>query len=82
MSRQTHSVRDFLTLAFSIAGVDDWESHVVIDPRFLRPTEGEQLVGDATKARQVLGWTPTLPFEDLVAMMVENDLREQRALKH
>lgn len=77
---ETHSVRDFLTLAFSIAGVDDWESHVVLDPRFLRPTEGEQLVGDASKARTALGWSPTVSFEDLVAMMVENDLREQRAL--
>jgi GDPmannose 4,6-dehydratase len=76
---QTHSVRDFLSLAFAVAGVDEWESHVTVDPRFLRPTEGEQLVGDASKARDALGWTPTLSFEELVTMMVEHDLREQRA---
>lgn len=77
---ETHSVRDFLTLAFGIAGVDDWESHVVVDPRFLRPTEGEQLVGDPHKARTALGWSSTVTFEELVTMMVEHDLQEQRSL--
>lgn len=77
---ETHSVRELLTLAFAVAGIDEWEPHVVIDQRFLRPTEGEQLVGGAEKAREILDWTPTVSFEQLVTMMVENDLREQRSL--
>lgn len=71
---ETHSVRDFLDLAFGVAGVPGWERYVTIDPRFLRPAEGEQLVGDASKARDVLGWSPTVTFEQLVSMMVESDL--------
>ena len=75
---QTHAVRDFLSLAFAAVGIDDWERYVHIDPRFLRPTEGEQLVGDTTKAREVLGWAPTVSFEELVTMMVEADLAAER----
>ncbi len=77
---QTHAVRDFLTLAFAAAGIDDWEQYVKLDPRFLRPTEGEQLVGDPTKARTVLGWEPTVSFEELVTMMVEHDLAAEKKL--
>lgn len=75
---QTHAVRDLLTLAFGAAGIADWEQYVKVDPRFLRPTEGEQLVGDASKARAVLGWSPTVSFEELVTMMVEHDLAVER----
>jgi len=75
---QTHAVRDFLTLAFAAAGITDWEQYVKVDPRFLRPTEGEQLVGDASKAREVLGWSPTVTFEELVTMMVDHDLALER----
>lgn len=75
---QTHAVRDLLTLAFGAAGITDWEQYVKVDPRFLRPTEGEQLVGDASKAREVLGWSPTVSFEELVTMMVEHDLAVER----
>jgi GDPmannose 4,6-dehydratase len=77
---ETHSVRDFIALAFEVAGVEDWERHVTVDPRFLRPTEGEQLVGDPSKAHDALGWSRTVTFEQLVTMMVEHDLREQRSL--
>ena len=78
---QTHAVRDFLDMAFAAVGIDDWERYVKIDPRFLRPTEGEQLVGDTTKAREVLGWEPSVTFEELVTMMVESDLAaEKKAL--
>jgi len=77
---QTHAVRDFLDLAFDAVGITDWEQYVHIDPRFLRPTEGEQLVGDNTRAREVLGWEPTVPFEQLVAMMVEADLASEKKL--
>ena len=69
----THSVREFLELAFGHAGLR-WEDHVVVDERFLRPADVAMLVGDAGKARRVLGWQPTVSFSELVAMMVESDL--------
>jgi GDPmannose 4,6-dehydratase len=71
---ETHSVRDFLELAFGHVGLR-WQDHVVVDERFLRPADVAVLVGDATKARSVLGWEPTVTFAELVAMMVESDLR-------
>ncbi len=71
---ETHSVRDFLDAAFSHAGLR-WEEHVVRDESFVRPAEVDTLVGDATKARTVLGWTPTVSFPGLVEMMVKSDLR-------
>jgi GDPmannose 4,6-dehydratase len=82
---ETHSVREFLELAFRHAGLD-WEEHVVSDPRFMRPAEVDLLIGDATKARTKLGWAPTVSFEELVGMMVENDIklqeRQQREVDH
>jgi GDPmannose 4,6-dehydratase len=75
---ETHSVREFLELAFSHVGLR-WEEHVVSDPRFLRPAEVDVLIGDAGKARQQLGWQPTVNFAELVAMMVDNDVRIQEA---
>lgn len=77
---ETHSVREFLDVAFSHVGIDDWQEHVTQNTEFLRPAEVELLVGDATKARQALGWEPTVPFPDLVAMMVDADLERQRPL--
>ncbi len=78
---ETHSIRDFLDLAFAQAGIDDWEKYVFQDPKFFRPAEVDLLIGDPAKARDVLGWTPTVDFPSLVSMMVENDLKEQRALE-
>jgi GDPmannose 4,6-dehydratase len=73
-----HSVRDCVELAFDHAGlaIDD---HVTTDPAFLRPAEVEQLIGDASKARRVLGWEPEVSFDELIRMMVEADLA---ILKH
>jgi GDPmannose 4,6-dehydratase len=71
---ETHSVREFLELAFAHVGLR-WQDHVVVDERFLRPADVAVLVGDAAKARRVLGWKPTVSFPELVAMMVESDLR-------
>lgn len=72
---ETHSVREFLDEAAAVIGGGiDWAKHVVIDPRHYRPAEVDLLVGDASKAKQVLGWTPTVPFRDLVRMMVEADM--------
>ncbi|TFV85697.1 GDP-mannose 4,6-dehydratase [Blastococcus sp. CT_GayMR20] len=70
----SHSVRDFVRAAFQAAGVEDWERHVTLDPRFARPSDAPELVGDSTRARKVLGWSPTVPFEDIVARMVRHDL--------
>jgi GDPmannose 4,6-dehydratase len=75
---ETHSIRELLDVAFRHVGIDGWERHVVQDPRFFRPAEVDLLVGDAAKARQRLGWTPEVSFEDLVQMMVEHDVREQK----
>ena len=70
---ETHSVRELCELAFASAGLD-WEDHVVVDERFLRPAEVDLLVGDPGKAEQVLGWHRDVEFSELVAMMVEADL--------
>jgi GDPmannose 4,6-dehydratase len=72
---ETHSVREFLERAFRVAGIDDWERYVRMDDRFLRPADVDLLVGDAGKARRKLGWEPTVSFDELVAMMVEHDLK-------
>ncbi len=76
----THSIRDLLDAAFAHVDITDWSGYVRQDPRFMRPAEVELLIGDPSKAREKLGWTPTVDFAQLVGMMVENDLTEQRAL--
>jgi GDPmannose 4,6-dehydratase len=70
----THTVREFLERAFAHAGLD-WEKHVVIDPRYFRPTEVDILQGDASKAARVLGWRPKVRFEELVGIMVDADVK-------
>ena len=70
----THSIREYLELAFAAAEIPDWERYVTQDPRFMRPAEVDLLIGDPSKAKNVLGWTPTVSFPELVTMMVENDL--------
>ncbi len=70
---RSHSVRDFVEMAFQQVGLP-WEEHVRSDPQFMRPAEVEHLLADPTKARQKLGWEPTVSFEELVRMMVESDL--------
>jgi GDPmannose 4,6-dehydratase len=70
---ETHSVREFCEVAFARVG-RNWEDHVVVDERFFRPAEVDLLVGDAAKARSVLGWKPQTSFEQLVHMMVDADV--------
>jgi GDPmannose 4,6-dehydratase len=70
---QTHSVRRFCEIAFEHVGLA-WEDHVTLDEKFMRPAEVDLLIGDATKARETLGWEPKTSFEDLVTMMVDADL--------
>jgi GDPmannose 4,6-dehydratase len=72
-SGQTHSVRDLCEAAFGHVGLD-WREHVVVDERFIRPAEVDLLVGDASRAKAVLGWAPEVDFGELVGMMVDADL--------
>ncbi len=69
----THSVRELCEIAFGHAGLN-WQDHVVIDNRFLRPAEVDLLIGDPAKARKTLGWEPSHSFVDLITMMVDSDL--------
>jgi GDPmannose 4,6-dehydratase len=71
---EAHTVREFCEIAFDHAGLD-WERHVEIDPRYFRPTEVDYLLGDASKAKQVLGWEPRTTFEQLTRLMVDEDVQ-------
>jgi GDPmannose 4,6-dehydratase len=77
---ETHSIRELLDVAFAHVGIDDWSAKVEQDPRFFRPAEVDLLIGDPTKAREQLGWKPRVGFEELVRMMVDHDMAEQRRL--
>ena len=70
----SHSVRDFAGAAFARAGVSDWEDRLKVDEALVRPADATELVGDSTRAREVLGWSPTVTFEELVGRMVDADL--------
>jgi GDPmannose 4,6-dehydratase len=72
-TNETHSIREFLDIAFGYVNLD-WHDYVEFDPRYLRPAEVDILIGDSTKAREKLGWQPSVTFEELVALMVEADL--------
>jgi len=72
---EMHSVRELIEYAFGVVGLDP-DQYVEIDPRYFRPTEVDQLLGDATKARERMGWEPKVGFEELVRIMLAHDLRE------
>jgi GDPmannose 4,6-dehydratase len=74
---EMHSVRQLLETAFNVVGLD-WEQYVEVDPKFMRPAEVDFLCGDASKAREKLGWQPQVTFEELIKMMVEADLETMR----
>jgi GDPmannose 4,6-dehydratase len=71
---ESHTVREFLDLAFQRAGLD-WHEYVKIDPRYYRPSEVDHLRGDPSKAKRILAWEPTVRFPDLVALMVDADIQ-------
>jgi len=73
-TNEAHSVREFCEAAFGAVGLD-YSDHVVVDERFMRAAEVDYLLGDYTKAQDHLGWAPTTTFAELVAMMVEADVR-------
>jgi GDPmannose 4,6-dehydratase len=70
---EMYSVRELCETAFSLVG-RDWQAHVEIDPRYLRPTEVDELCGDASKATRILGWRPKITFHELVRIMLASDL--------
>lgn len=72
---ETHTIREFLDVAFNRIGIEDWSNLVVQDPEFYRPAEVDYLRGDSSKTERVLGWKPKHNFEDLVKLMVDSDLR-------
>jgi len=76
-TQQTHSVRELCEIAFAHVGLD-WQEHVVVDPKFVRPAEVDLLIGNPAKARATLGWAPTVDFRQLVEMMVDADLERLR----
>ncbi len=75
---ETHTIHELLDVAFARVGIDDWNKHVEIDQRYFRPAEVDLLIGDASKAKDELGWTPTTPFKELIESMVDADLAEQK----
>jgi len=72
---ESHSIREFLDIAFNEVGIRDWTNYVVIDEKFYRPAEIFTLKGNSTKSKEILGWKPKVNFEDLVKMMVKEDLK-------
>jgi len=75
---ENHSVEEFVKLAFMEVGIKDWQKYIITDPRFIRPAEVPNLKANPAKAMKVLGWKPKVSFKQLVAMMVEADLKRLR----
>ena len=73
---ESHSVKEFVELAFKHAGLGDWQKFVEIDPRYFRPTEVDNLIADTRKTKEKLGWEAKTKFQDLVKIMVDHDLKE------
>ena len=76
---EAHSIEDLVQTAFAQVGIENWQDYVRQDPKFFRPAEVDLLIGDSKKAREKLGWEPEVNFEQLIAMMVENDLALESA---
>jgi GDPmannose 4,6-dehydratase len=76
---ENHSVKEFVEEAFKVVGIEDWQKYVVAnESKYMRPAEVDYLIGDASKARKVLGWKPKTSFKELVKIMVEADLERER----
>ena len=75
---EAHSVREFVQAAFAHVGIENWERYVTVDKQFFRPAEVDYLLGDASKAREQLGWRPHVTFAELVGMMVASDLEAEQ----
>jgi GDPmannose 4,6-dehydratase len=77
---ETRSIRELLNVAFARVGIDDWTPFVRQDPSFMRPAEVDLLIGDSSKAASKLGWKPSVGFSQLIEMMVDSDLEQQRSI--
>lgn len=77
-TNESHTVEELLQIAFSRVGIDDWRPYVVQDPRFFRPADISILQGDASKARDKLGWKPQVDFRQLIEMMVDADMESEK----
>ena len=76
---EAHTVREMVEVAFDHAKLD-WKKHVQIDPKYFRPSEVDELLGDATRAREHLGWQPKVRFQELVHRMVDHDIEMVRRI--
>ena len=72
---KTHSIEDLVERAFAEVGIENWRDYVRQDPKFIRPAEVDLLIGDPTKAKDILGWEPEVDFPTLISMMVAHDLQ-------
>jgi GDPmannose 4,6-dehydratase len=72
---ETYSIKDFLEKSFRVIGITDWEKYVKYDERFMRPSEVDYLIGDFSKAKKFLNWEPTISFEEMIDLMVNNDIK-------
>ena len=70
-----YSIKDFLTMAFKVIGINDWGKYVIQDERYMRPAEVDMLVGDSSKAHRILGWKPKTSITKMVKLMVNNDIK-------
>jgi len=73
---ETHSVKEFVQLAFHYAGIENWEDYIEYDPKFMRPAEVDLLLGDSSKSQRVLGFEPKVKFNELVKIMVEAEIEK------
>jgi GDPmannose 4,6-dehydratase len=80
-TNETHSIREFLDIAFTHVGLT-WQDYVEFDERYLRPAEVDLLIGDPSKAKEKLGWEPSVTFEELVKLMVDSDREALEKAKH
>jgi len=78
-SGENHSVREFVELAFKAVGIKDYEKYLISNVNsYMRPAEVDYLIGDASKAKKILGWQPKTSFKELVELMVEADLKREK----
>jgi GDPmannose 4,6-dehydratase len=70
-----YSIKDFLTMAFKVIGIEDWDKYIKYDARYMRPAEVDMLVGDSSKAHKILGWKPKTSIQEMVRRMVNNDIK-------
>lgn len=75
-TEETHSVKEFVIEAFRHIGIDDWESYIEYDPKFMRPAEVDLLIGDASKSKRILGFEEKVKFPELVKIMMEYELKQ------